>query len=234
MYSSNNNSLSTRKWLPYLLPSHDKEASVLRESGVSLSASSSPSKHDASVVSSTFASNYGVDPPARPPLRRLLDETADLIESPMFTHVLTLLLDATFSQMTDWKIRSDAYKLPPLRGGDVRIEDITDHDTEIVSVKLANILAVLTREAHNIGRGVPNEYVQALEGVHDLEAFAAVIYGSDLHAEASNITPPSTPGLQPLEKADLPSSSNKFIDYAAETADAAWVTIESGWGKLVR
>lgn len=51
----------------------------------------------------------------------------------------------------------------------------------LVKAKLATILAVVTREAHKIGcgAGLPNEYVQALEGVGEVEAFAAVIFAGE-------------------------------------------------------
>ena len=49
--------------------------------------------------------------------------------------------------------------------------------------KLATILAVITRQAHAIGNGVPNTYVQAMESVRELEAFAAVVYSSNFAAE---------------------------------------------------
>ena len=55
--------------------------------------------------------------------------------------------------------------------------------------KLANILAVMTRQAHSIGNGVPNEYVQSMEEVRDLEAFAAVIYSSNFEFESVEIPP---------------------------------------------
>ncbi len=48
--------------------------------------------------------------------------------------------------------------------------------------KLANILAVVTRQAHAIGNGVPNEYVQTMEGVGELEAFSAVVFSSFFEA----------------------------------------------------
>lgn len=42
----------------------------------------------------------------------------------------------------------------------------------------------MTRQAHAIGNGIPNEYVQAIETVKELEAFAAVIYSSNFELEA--------------------------------------------------
>lgn len=58
-------------------------------------------------------------------------------------------------------------------------------------IELVNILAVMTRQAYVIGSGVPNEYVQALDEIRDLEAFAAVVYSSrfELDAMGENIDP---------------------------------------------
>ena len=123
------------------------------------------------------------------PLRRLLDETSDLIDSPTFTHIHTLLLDTLFSHLTDHTLRSQAFKLPttnqePL-DPNVRVQDVSDMpaDPMQTKAKLATILAVATRQAHVIGNGVPNQYVQAMEGVRELEAFAAVVYSSNFAVE---------------------------------------------------
>ena len=58
-------------------------------------------------------------------------------------------------------------------------------------IELVNILAVMTRQAYVIGSGVPNEYVQVLDEIRDLEAFAAVVYSSrfELDAMGENIDP---------------------------------------------
>lgn len=63
-------------------------------------------------------------------------------------------------------------------------------DTQL-KTELVNILAVMTRQAYVIGSGVPNEYVQALDEIRDLEAFAAVVYSSrfELGAVGENIDP---------------------------------------------
>ena len=45
----------------------------------------------------------------------------------------------------------------------------------------------MTRQAHGIGNGVPNEYVQAMEGVRKVEAFAAVIYSSPFEGEGVEV-----------------------------------------------
>jgi peroxin-3 len=132
------------------------------------------------------------------PLRHLLDETSDLIDSPTATHIHTLLLDTLFSQLTDTFIRQQAYKpsSSPLSSQQTslpsssttyppppppRITELHDDgsDPTTLTAKLATILAVMTRQAHVIGNGVlPNIYVQAMEEVKELEAFAAVVYSS--------------------------------------------------------
>jgi peroxin-3 len=114
-------------------------------------------------------------------LRRLLDETADLIDSPTFTHVLTLLLDSGFSNLVDQKLSTQAFKLPGPSASGTGIEEIIPED---VKAKLPTILACFSRQAHSIGNGVPNEYLQSMESVRELEAFAAVIYSSHFEFEA--------------------------------------------------
>ncbi|KAG7007998.1 hypothetical protein G7Y79_00007g021230 [Physcia stellaris] len=183
---------STR-WLQYLLPPLDQEDTVLRESG--MSASPSPPSGPAAPTPSTAATS---PPPTQQPsptsstsLRRLLDETADLIESPPFTRILTLLLDTTFSHLVDQKLRTQAFKVPPLPSSpapEARIQEVPSpsieaEDPSTAKAKLATILAVMTKQAHYIGAGMPNEYVQAMEGVREVEAFAAVVYSSAFELE---------------------------------------------------
>lgn len=196
-----------------------------------------------------------------PPLRRLLDETSDLIDSPVFTHILTLLLDATFSHLVDGKVRSEAYKLAPLTASPVpesRITEVTDPDPLTASSKLATILAVMTREAHKIGNGVPNEYVQAIETVSELEAFAALVYSSNFDFEARSetiIAPDPTAsgrkdeiaaagkdgkdgkGLGSIATAEIKDvarveSGGGIVDMTAGVVDAVWGGFESVWGQV--
>jgi len=140
-------------------------------------------------------------PPNNPtptPLRRLLDETSDLIDSPPFTHVLTKLLDAAFSTLIDVKTATQAFKLPlpptttttTTTDPAPRITELpsgsndSDATTATAKTKVATVLAVMTRQAHSIGNGVPNGYLQAMESVRDLEGFAALVYSSNFEFEA--------------------------------------------------
>lgn len=155
-------SLRTCKWLSFLLPPQDQEDYVLRESGMTSSAEST-------------------SPTTTTSLRRLIDETSDIVDSPSFTHVLTLLLDAGFSHLVDNKISQLSYKIPPVSESTARVQEIVGSD---VKAKVANSLAVFCRQAHSIGSGANNEYLAAIEQVRDLEAFAAVVYSSNFEYES--------------------------------------------------
>ena len=250
--------LRIHEWLPSILPPQDQEDSVLRDSGMITPPPRPrrpPMLQDPTGITSPPASP---PPPASAissPLRRLLDETADLIESPIFAHVLTLLLDSIFSQLADKKLRSEAFKLPPLTSDlltSERISEVTADDLATAFVKLPIVLAVMVKEAHNIGRGVPNEYVQAMESVTELDTFAAVIYSSNFECESgfgASVSPAFTgPGNnndtgakeQTLEnlsgaEADKAVRLEKgagILDRATGVLDAAWGGFENVWGRV--
>ncbi|KAL2164129.1 hypothetical protein VTH06DRAFT_3343 [Thermothelomyces fergusii] len=248
-------------WLPFLLPPVEMEDIVLRESGVLETdpaglAGGRPQR--ASPTPETPAS-----PSSAASLRRLLDETADLIESPHFAHVHTQLLDAGFATLLEQKVVSGildasnsnnnnnnnntpaapapAAAADPLGGSGA---DVPSHRT----VLLPKILSVLTRQAHAIGMSdaappTVNEYLQAMEAVPDLEAFAAVVYSSNWQAEIvpddGEPRPYSLPQLPPppqpqQSRADgahgegqhqgLSGSSVVFVDGGQEKSlfDSAW------------
>lgn len=176
--SNEDGTKSGAKWLPYLLPPNKMEDFVLKESGVLGDSAAAPDASSTSGSSETA-------------LRRLLDETSDLIESPAFSHVLTLLLDAGFSTLLYKKVFPGAFDLP----ASTFIGTPSAHLGQLVGqqaaataaaskvVLLPKILSVLTRQAHAIGNGMPNEYLQEMEQVRDLEAFAAVVYSSNWENE---------------------------------------------------
>ncbi|CAO2649229.1 Nn.00g066140.m01.CDS01 [Neocucurbitaria sp. VM-36] len=204
----------TCKWLSYLLPSPDQEDYVLRESGMT-------------------SSSESTSPTTTTSLRRLIDETSDLIDSPSFTHVLTLLLDAAFSHLIDVKISQLAYKIPPISDNHARVQELLGTD---VKAKVANSLAVFCRQAHSIGSGANNEYLAAVEQVGGLEAFAAVVYSSNFEFEspegvvgvgvgvgAKASRPGTAEGKAIVEAGDVPAT-------ARLAADAGF---ESAWGKAL-
>lgn len=167
----------SRKWLSYLLPPQEEEQDLLRESGV-IDAATPPSSSQAAST-----------------LRHLLDETADLVDSPSFTHVLTLLNNEGFATLVEHKCAQGAFKS---ESSPQAFTSLAVGGTSEVKTKLANVLAVMTRQAHVIGNGAnpPNEYLSAMDqGVRELEAFAAVVYSSNFNVDllGSGEKTPQTP-----------------------------------------
>jgi peroxin-3 len=212
---------STSKWLQYLLPPSDQEEFVLRESGMT----KEPTSPESPSISSIGAS----------PLRRLLDETSDLIESPPFSHVLTLLLDAGFSTLVDQKLAQQSFKMTPTSAAPYPNTPRVQEIFEAKPVKLPIVLATLTRQAHNIGNGVPNEYLQAMEQVRDLEAFAAVVYSSNWETEITPMGEDSMNGKKTAEatSVDLGSSSELLLGEESLIDIGTKNAFESAWGKAV-
>ncbi|KJX93854.1 hypothetical protein TI39_contig4246g00004 [Zymoseptoria brevis] len=175
------------KWLAYLLPPQEEETFVIRQSGMSESDESpSPELQNSDPIGEELINAS---------LRRLLDETSDLIDSPTFSFVLTRLLDAGFSHLVDFRIATEAFKAPgpSAPGTEARIVEIPD-----TKCKVAHILPVFCKQAHTISSGsgeldaiagvaaqesLGNEYLAAVDQVSDLGAFAAVIYSSNFEYE---------------------------------------------------
>jgi peroxin-3 len=223
-----------QKWLRYLLPPSDQEQYLLQAAGMT-----SPSDPSSA--------------PITPALRRLIDETSDLIDSPPFTHVLTLLLDSAFSLLIDTKIATLAYKIAPPSASTSRVVEIVGPGTD-VKTKVASTLATFSRQAHSIGgSGNNNEYLTAMESVRDLEAFAAVVYSSNFEAEApevmmqqaaglgaswenvqapgagSNLGGTSTAGVTPV-----PSVQLKATEPLGEVLNVGDADLEKAWGKATK
>lgn len=178
-------------WLPFLLPPRDMEGFVLRESGI---------LDDSAASETQAADREPSSPTSAASLRRLLDETSDLIESPTFAHVLSQILDAGFSVLLDKKLAEGPFDLPPAPSSPAAAAQIiTDVSPELQRLRaerkvlLPKCLSILTRQAHMIGNGMPNEYLQAMEAIQDLEGFAAVVYSSNWENEIreEGMLPPS-------------------------------------------
>lgn len=205
------------KWLAFLLPPPDMEEYVLRESGIlddsAASATRAQAQGDGESQSPPIEQQEPSSPTSTASLRRLLDETSDLIEAPAFTHVLTQLLDAGFGTLLDTKLAQTAFDLPPPQPSEpaastsptqppptidasgvaiVGPEQLRQRQRSETKVLLPKCLSVLTRQAHAIGAGAPspNEYLQAMEAVRDLEGFAALVYSSNWENEVRDEMPP--------------------------------------------
>ncbi|KAJ6264818.1 hypothetical protein Dda_0970 [Drechslerella dactyloides] len=159
-------------WLPFLLPPNGDEDLVLREAGVI--PEQSATDPTGAPQPSVFASSA--------PLRRLLDETSDLIDSPPGRDVLGQLFEAGFAVLLEEKLAEQAFKvvaMPTPAGFDEegRMQEVMEVPPD-AKTKVANILAVVTRQAHLIGNGIPNEYLKAMEKRQDLTGFSAIIYSN--------------------------------------------------------
>lgn len=212
---------SSSPWLSFLLPPSTLEDFVLRESGVLGDSAAAATMADPTAAaagdhsggsmsgSTTVVSSSSTTPQSPTPasLRRLLDETSDLVESPTFTHVLTQLLDAGFSHLLHHKVLPGAFEsttttsAPSTLGAPSisltapsSVMSISEAATAASTpppdknvVMLPKILSVLTRQAHAVGSGGglsnANEYLREMELVPDLEAFAAVVYSSNWENE---------------------------------------------------
>jgi peroxin-3 len=195
----------SQKWLSCLLPPAEEEEHVLRESGVEGVADPS---------SSQTASK----------LRHLLDETADLIDSPSFSYVLTLLNNEGFSTLIDQRCANDAFKAPT--AAPETAPQSFDSIATVVPLaanaerktKLANLLAVMARQAHVIGNGshAPNEYLVAMDqNVRELEAFSAVVYSSNFDLEL----------LGAKDKAAAPARDTDLVDSEPLSASFSQVLV---------
>jgi peroxin-3 len=195
----------SQKWLSCLLPPAEEEEHVLQESGVEGVADPS---------SSQTASK----------LRHLLDETADLIDSPSFSLVLTLLNNEGFSTLIDQRCAADAFKAPtsnpeaPLQSFDSVATVVPLAANSERKTKLANLLAVMTRQAHVIGNGAhpPNEYLVAMDqNVRELEAFSAVVYSSNFDLELLGANNKAVPSRE-TDLADTEAASSSFSQVLVE------------------
>ncbi|KAJ6185750.1 peroxisomal matrix protein importer Pex3-Penicillium chrysogenum [Penicillium mononematosum] len=195
----------SQKWLSCLLPPAEEEEHVLQESGVEGVADPS---------SSQTASK----------LRHLLDETADLIDSPSFSLVLTLLNNEGFSTLIDQRCAADAFKAPT-SAPEAHLQSFDSVATVVPlaanserKTKLANLLAVMTRQAHVIGNGAhpPNEYLVAMDqNVRELEAFSAVVYSSNFDLELLGANNKAVPTRE-TDLVDTEAASSSFSQVIVE------------------
>ena len=233
-----------KRWLPYMLPLREDEQSILKESGVISHPGTSSSTFPPPATEGDNPLPSSIDISSGP-LRQLLDETADLIDSPTFTRVHTLLLNTLFSYLIDTKVVQQAYpqptsvQSPPSSvSSAIPVADIATTtlpaDTPVPQsqrgVKLATILAVLTRQAHAIGNGntPPNEYISVMETeVKELEAFAAVIFAANLDVGLENvrekIAGDDVAESQPRGLADEGSVPGE--DEMADSMESAWTKV---------
>ncbi|GJJ76564.1 peroxin-3 [Entomortierella parvispora] len=114
-----------------------------------------------------------------PVLRNLLDETRDFIDSEDFTTVLHSTLTTTFARFNlALQPTFNPFLLSESHNSRATIEEIEDEDDIDRAVPLASLLPLVARQVHLIINGVPNEYVESLAMVKELQAFSAIVYSS--------------------------------------------------------
>ncbi|KAK3814745.1 MAG: Peroxin-3, partial [Linnemannia gamsii] len=116
-----------------------------------------------------------------PTLRNLLDETRDFIDSADFTTVLSSTLATTFARFNlalQPTFNPFLLSPPQTNFSSAVIAEIEDDEDIDRAVPLASLLSVVTRQVHLIINGVPNEYVESLAMVKELQAFSAIVYSS--------------------------------------------------------
>ena len=122
----------------------------------------------------------GLEYTASPVLRKMLDETSDLLDSPVAGVVIRTMLDSGFGLLVEERVGSQVFRkqVPAAvtamgeqsSGGEggsavprVEVSDSSGgekSETVLVEGKLSNVLAVMKREAAVIGGRAPNEYLQ--------------------------------------------------------------------------
>lgn len=220
------------RWLPFMLPPKEDEEAVLLESGVI-----TPPSHSLATMPNS-RSRPSLINTSNDPLRRLLDETADLIDSPTFTRIHTLILNTLFSHLIDVKVAEQAFPRPAeISNSDTtgRIQEVQSAVTVIPAeprVKLATILAVLTRQAHAIGNNGSdplNDYVQAVDrDVKELESFAAVIYANNLTQSVEESRPKTADST--IKSVDGTGVRHVNIETEGEMLESK---LEGAWSKVM-
>jgi peroxin-3 len=162
------------------------------------------------------SSSQSTSPTTTTSLRRLIDETSDII---------------------DVKISQLSYKIPPISADSARITEIVGDG---VKAKVANSLAVFCRQAHNIGAGANNEYLDKIEQVGELEAFAAVVYSSNFEFESPALAAEGATGVTLAESKDVAELKERganelkeLKEEVKEKLEKAEESFESAWDKAV-
>ncbi|KAF5093603.1 hypothetical protein D0Z00_003969 [Geotrichum galactomycetum] len=145
-----------------------------------------PAELESYVLSQAAYEDEFAEEALRGELRRLLDETADFVESPNAAEVIKRLVHTGLTVIVN-KIAIMYPQSDPSAGlvtssaggaGSPSGEEMLF----MPRVKLASILANITRQATALGKGgsplEPNEYISAMVSVPELDAFSAIVYSN--------------------------------------------------------
>ncbi|RKP08592.1 Peroxin-3, partial [Thamnocephalis sphaerospora] len=117
-----------------------------------------------------------------PELRNLLDETRDFLDSPDFVAVLRACLNESFSLLLH-RLRDPMFPEPfadLAASSESGIREITEIEAETVDKRfpLVKLLPEISRKAHLVLNGYPNEYLNMVASTNALRAYSAIIYSS--------------------------------------------------------
>ncbi|ODQ63448.1 Peroxin-3 [Nadsonia fulvescens var. elongata DSM 6958] len=118
-----------------------------------------------------------------PTLRTMLDETADFIESPIGTSTMKDLVSRGISIFVD-SITAIHFK-EELENQEIKVEELTESSkSSAQTIKLASLLATITRQAHRFSEsdldniGEANSYIDLMNDSQELQGFGAVVYSN--------------------------------------------------------
>lgn len=100
-----------------------------------------------------------------PELRNLLDETADFIDSPDFTHVFQVLLDRVFDLYIS-TLEQQVFRDPPTLSSPTEDSSTFQHplakfeELKEKTARLVDLLPASARESQSIMLDLPNRYLE--------------------------------------------------------------------------
>lgn len=144
---------SSNHFLHNLLPSRELETYVLSQ------APAPPGEPQEAIVSE--------------PLRQLIDETADFIESPGAVDVIQLLVNAGLTEFIN--------KVSALYPSISETTTSTTENDSTNKVRLASIVVNVAKQAQGISGGTPfdpNQYIVGMINTPELDGFSALVYSN--------------------------------------------------------
>ena len=91
--------------------------------------------------------------------RSLLDETADILDSPDFTHVFQVVLDRLFQTFSS-TLEEQAFQDPPLPQGDFQHPLAKFEEMHERTARLVDLLPASARESRGVMLDLPNRYLE--------------------------------------------------------------------------
>ncbi|KAJ3118465.1 peroxin [Nowakowskiella sp. JEL0407] len=137
----------------FLLPAEGNEEEVLQKGGVQTESMDEKTKAD---------------------LKKLLDETRDFLDSPDFTRVVSSCLEKSFETAFSQINPNFVAMVGASSSAEVGSTETSDAVAQVKTV--AEIIPMVSRIAHLVINGLPNELVEKLKNHAELKAFSVIVY----------------------------------------------------------